>query len=460
MKTEKNGAEGGIRQKTVYAYALGDFCFTFFIMFIGYYLMYYLTDVIKFPTTAAAAVYTLVQFFETAGILVGGIVIDRVRLKGGKFRPWLLIGGAWCGISLVFLFTKYDLPENIYLFVFPLLYLLTYWGYNFMWVAFRSLPGKISHTQQDVMALAVGSQHGAVAASLLFSLIGVRLLYGFENIAAGFTISSVVYGAIILICMGVVFYIAKPYDYDNTMRQNDQPIEKVPLRENLKCLSGPMLPFFLSSVLRSSVSVAIPALMVYYFNYVLKAENGMALYLSTTSIVQIAAAMVLKPLSEKMSKTTIYRLSGVLSCLSTLLAFFFGNTVAAFVFFMALNNFWIVIGGGMNYAFITDIADYNEFVRGLHTRGFTVSISGTANTVASLVGGCIASFSLALIGYDASAAAASVSLAWNIRLIVTIGASTMTLVSLLPFLFYQLNDQKMREVYELKNAGNQSENKA
>lgn len=459
MKTENNSAEGRIRKKTVYAYALGDFCFTFFIMFIGYYLMFFLTDVIKFPTTAAATVYTLVQFFETAGILVGGMVIDRVKLKGGRFRPWLLIGGAWCGISLVFLFTKYNLPENIYLFVFPLLYLLTYWGYNFMWVAFRSLPGKISRSQQDVMALAVGSQHGAVAASLLFSLIGVKLLYGFENIAVGFTVSSAVYGAIILVCMCVVFYIAKPYDYDSTNQMDGRLIKKVPFRENIKCFSGPMLPYFLSSVLRSAVSVAIPALMVYYFNYVLKEEGGMALYLSTTSIVQIAAAMILKPLSEKMSKIAIYRMSAVLSCLSTLLAFFFGNTVAAFVFFMALNNFWIVIGGGMNYAFITDIADYNEFVCGLHTRGFTVSISGTANTVASLIGGCIASFSLALIGYDASAAAVSASLAWNIRLIVTIGASIMTAVSLIPFLFYRLDDRKMREVYKMKNTGNQTEEK-
>lgn len=457
MKSEQSASERRIRPATVFAYSLGDFCFTFFIMFIGYYLMYYLTDVIKFPTAAAAAVYTLVQFFETAGILVGGIVIDRVKLKGGRFRPWLLIGGAWCGIMLVFLFTKYNLPERIYLILFPLLYLLTYWGYNFMWVAFRSLPGKISRTQQDVMALAVGSQHGAVAASLIFSLIGVRLLYGFETVATGYTVSSAVYGAIILACMCVVFCVAKPYDHDSTRQRDGQLIKKVPFRENIKCFSGPMLPYFLSSVFRSSVSVAIPALMVYYFNYVLKAENGMALYLSTTSVVQIAAAMVLKPLSEKFSKITIYRMTAALSCCSTLLAFFFGDTVTAFVFFMALNNFWLVIGGGMNYAFITDIADYNEYVRGLQTRGFTVSISGTANTVASLIGGCIASFSLAFIGYDASAAEVSVSLAWNIRLIVTVGASVMTAISLIPFLFYRLNDKKMSEVYKIKHAADETE---
>ncbi len=92
--TEKNG----LASKTVYTYALGDFCFTFFILFVGYYLMFFLTDVIKFPTKLAASIYSLVQVFETAGIIIGGIVIERARIKGGKYRPWLLMGGCVCAV--------------------------------------------------------------------------------------------------------------------------------------------------------------------------------------------------------------------------------------------------------------------------------------------------------------------------------------------------------------------------
>ena len=401
--------------------------------------------------STAAAIYTLVQVFETAGILVGGIAIDRVKLRGGKYRPWLLVGGVWCGGTLVLLFTKYHLPEGVYLIVFPGLYLIVYWGYNFMWVAFRALPGRISRSRQDVMRLAVGSQYGAVAASLLYSVTGVRLLYGFGRITTGYIVSSLLYGAIIIVCMAAVFRMARPYDNDEHPDRSERAASRISLRENFRCLTGPMLAYFLSSVIRNSVSVAIPAVMVYYFNYVLKAEGGMTLYLSTTSIVQILAVLALRPLSVKCSKTAIFRATAALSCLSTLCAFFFGKTVVPFVFFMALNNFWLVLGGGMSYAFITDIADYNEYVRGLRARSFTVSVSGTANTLASLIGGGIASFSLALIGYDAALAAESAALAQSIRWIVTIGASAMTAASLIPFAFYRLSDQKMAEVYRLKN---------
>ena len=453
MHAESNNEKLGYR--TAYTYALGDFCFTFFIMFIGYYLMYYLTDVVRFPTATAAAIYTLVQIFETMGILVGGVVIDRVRLRGGRYRPWLLIGGIWCGISLVILFTKYDIPLGVYRILFPALYLITYWGYNFMWVSFRSLAGKISRNREDVMRLSVASQHGAVAASLVYSLIGATLLYGFSKITTGYTVSSAIYGAVIILCMTMVYWRFKPYDHDQEEACGRVALQSVKLKDYLKCFSGPMLPYFLSCVLRNSVSVAIPALMVYYFHYVLHSENGVALYLSTTSVVQVLAALLLKPIARKFSKTSIFRFTALFSALCTVCAYFFGGSEMRFILFMALNNFCLVIGGGINNAFITDIADYNEYVQGLNTRSFSVSISGTSNTLASLIGGGIASFSLAFIGYDADVVAVSESVTQGIRVLVTLGPAVLTVLSLVPFLFYKLDDRKMSEIYMRKRAQEQ-----
>jgi Na+/melibiose symporter-like transporter len=174
------------------------------------------------------------------------------------------------------------------------------------------------------------------------------------------------------------------------------------------------------------------------------------MYLSVTSLLQVAAVLLIKPLSKRFSKIAIYRGTALVSIAALVCAYFFGKTSLLFTIFLALNNFSMVIAGSMSNAFITDIADYNEFVRGMGTRGFTVSLSGTANTFASLIGGALASFSLVLIGYDADAAATP-EIANRIRFIVTLGTAVMTLVSLIPFLFYKLNDKKMKQVYVLKN---------
>ncbi len=433
-------------------YALGDFCFTFFIMFIGYYLMYFLTDVIRFDTVKAASIYSIVQVFETLGIIVGGIVIDRVHLKGGKYRPWMLGAAIFCAVMLNVLFNKYDVSIKQYTLLFPFLYFLCYWGYNFMWVGFRALPGLMAGEDKDVVDLAIASQAGAVTAALIYSVIGVKLLYGFGSIEKGYNMSSLVFGAVIIVCMTVVFFMAKPYDNDLT--RNEKKREKVSLIDSLKAITGPMVPYFLANVLRSSVSVAIPALMVYYFSYVLNDPSGMTKYLSFTSIIQIAAVLLLKPLTMKFDKTHIYKGTAWFSIIVLVAAYFFGTDPTAFIVLMALNNLSIVISVGMNNAFITDIADYNEYVRGNHSRGFTISISGTANTVASLFGGIIGSFSLVLIGYDSSLQVQSAGLANGLRLIVTLGTALMIFISYIPFLFYKLDNKAMEEVYELKRKAN------
>ncbi len=447
METKKST----LKPSLVYSYALGDFCFTFFIMFIGYYLMYYLTDVIKFDTTTAAYVYTTVQIFETIGVIIGGFIQDRVRFKGGRFRPWASFGSLWCAVMLVVLFTKYNIPLDKYTWVFMLLYMIAYWGYNFMWVAFRALPGMISRNQNDVMALAIASQQMAVAAALVYSAVGSKILYGFKKIETGFTVSALVYGCIIILCMFVVTRVTKPYDNDETTAYNDKVHEKASIKDTLKCFTGPMVPFFIANVLRNSVSVAIPALMVYYFKYVLGNSEGVSIYQGALAILQVAAVLLIKPLSRKLSKIFIYIATAVFSAVSLVLAFFLGKELIPFVVLMGLNNFFLVIAGSITNAFITDIADYNEYVRGMGTRGFTVSLSGTANTCASLIGGAIASFSLVLIGYDATVETVSDGLALKIRLIVTLGTALMTGLSIVPFLFYKLNDKKMKEVYELKD---------
>ena len=79
-----------------------------------------------------------------------------------------------------------------------------------------------------------------------------------------------------------------------------------------------------------------------------------------------------------------------------------------------------------------------------------MSLSGTANTVASLVGGAVCSFGLAFIGYDSSLAVQSAAVGGKIRFIVTIGPAIMVFISLIPFMFYSLDDKKMNTVYALK----------
>ena len=52
------------RKLFYYGYGMGEFGFTFFLMFIAYHLMYFMTDVLNMPAGIAAVTYTTIQWFE------------------------------------------------------------------------------------------------------------------------------------------------------------------------------------------------------------------------------------------------------------------------------------------------------------------------------------------------------------------------------------------------------------
>lgn len=432
----------------IYTYGMGEFGFTFFLLFVGYYLMFFLTDVLMLPPIIVATLYTLVQWFETITVVASGVIMDRITFKNGRFRPWLIYGGGTCFIGMILFFTHFPVPTNYYIVLFPLFYLISYWGYNFMWVAYRALNGIIGQTPEETVSLTVtGSQMGTVA-SLVFSLISVKLLYGFSSPDIGFTVSSVVYGLIMFVCLLLVYKLAKPYDKCTTSVSNIKK-EKITIKETLSGLKGPMLPYFISSTLRSSVTSVVNALMVYHFNYNLNNPNLMSIYMTSVTIGQLIGVFFVKILSNKFGKKKMYIFSSIASSAVLVCAYFVSMKPYLFIGCMALNNFCAIFGGSLMPAFMNDIADYDEYVLGLRTRAFTYSIGATAIRLASIIGGAVASFGLALIGYSGSEELSSSVLQAIVKLMTLFPAALM-LLCIIPMLFYKLDETQISEISKKK----------
>ena len=85
---------------TVYKYGMGEFGFTFFNSLVAYYLLYYMTDIALIPMAVAGVLYSALQWVEALTSIGAGVLIDNTRLKGGRYRPWLLIGSIVCGTAL------------------------------------------------------------------------------------------------------------------------------------------------------------------------------------------------------------------------------------------------------------------------------------------------------------------------------------------------------------------------
>lgn len=446
MKTSKPSHSN----KFIYSYAMGEFGFTFFLFFIAYYLMLFMTDVLQLPMGLAAIIYTALQWVEGFTMMVAGVVIDRVRTKWGKFRPWLVIGSVACLIGTTVFYTAWNIPTWAKATLFILFYTLAYTGYNFMWVGYRTLVGPMSRNPQDTIALTTASSQMGSLCGLVFSFVCVRLLSLFPSEKANYSFSAFVYCAIMVGCMLIASHVTKPFD--NAKMYADGEVDKTAsFKEMLSVFSKPMVVYFIAVSFRESVSTLLPTLLVYYFRYVIGDASLVSTYLTVTSLTSLVGYFFARRLANVYGKKKMFIAASLISSIAIFSINFVGTKLVPFMILMGVNAFCSIFSGAMIPANMQDIADYNEETRGVHARAFTLSVGGLAIRVAAIIGGALGSFGLASIGYQ-KGVEATPAMAAAITKLMTYGCSGVILMSVLVFCFFQLDQKTMDAVYARRQA--------
>ncbi len=428
--------------KKILGYAVGEFGFTFFLIYLAYYLMYYLTDVLMFAPARAAVIFTLCQWFEVFAVLVSGILINR---STRPYRQWMISGALICAVSMSLLFTKLSLPASLYSVIFSVIYLLVYWGYTMMWISYRSLLGCIGKIPYDAVSLSTtGFQLGTVA-SLLFANLGIRILLKYAERPIVYSLNAVGYGIIMVVCILIVFITSKPYDKERSGTAG------IGIKEDIKNLffvfKGPTIPLFVSIALRSAVPVAVSALMIYYLKIVIKDVSLMSSYILIMSVTAFAGAFASKIAVKYIDKRVLYISTGILNCLMLASLAFWGNLKNGFLIIMAVNGFFMFVGTVLVPSFFNDVSIFIKFRYEKDIRAITFSFGQLAIHASQIIGSGIASFGLVLIGYKNNMAVSS-STADGIQFLMSFIPAVLVLFGVIIFLFYKLDDKMIAEMHD------------
>ena len=413
-----------------YGYGLGEFGFTFFNFLVAYYLMYYLTDVLCLPMLTAAAIYSAVQWVEVATMLASGIVIDKAQLKGGKYRPWIILGSVVCAVSTIIFFTDFHVGKTLSAVIFTIAYFCCYCGYNTMWVAYRTLLNPLCKSAKDSVVITTSASQMSSIAGLIFSAVGARLLYGFTDIHTGYTVSAIAYGCLMVVCMLIVAYLVKPYD----QAAPDQHDHKVTVKELLRGINRNTIVFFLAVTFREAVQTIFPTLLVYYFTYTMGHPEWMSVYITTITITTLVGYSFADKLAVRFGKRTMFLVSSLVSCAALALINLTGN-LTQFLALIVVYMFCSIFSGAMIPAFMNDIAVFNEANYGLRGHAFSAAIGGGAIRLSQVVGGALASFGLLSIGYSGSG-------------VMSESIAPKVTISTCIFYFYRLDDAALEDAYQ------------
>ncbi len=429
----------GLKKNQVLLYGFfGMFLNTFYLMFLAYNRLFYLTNVLKLSTGVSAVVNTLSVWGNVVTMLLAGAIIEKFSFKSGKFRTWAAIGGLVVGVAFTMLFADFHLSQGVAGALFVVLFVVQSIGYNTLWVAERSLVGPMSVSAADANSLAMVAQQGSTLGGLIYGVINPYIM---KAVGSSYTWTALIYGLLIVIGTLGMFALTKQYD------TGVAPAPKVQKQQKekggfLKAMTGPTIPFFFAMILNNMHLGFFMTLLAYFTQYVLNDPVVLSTAVTAGSVAGLIGAWLSKIICDKMGKKRAFVDFSILTGVLYMLIAFVGRTSVPFLILRVAIGCFSVVGGMLIPVFANDIADYNVMKYGTDNRAMIQSISGTTIRFGSALSATACSFALVAVGFDATVEITPAMIN-SITYLMAFAPAAVCVLSALIFVFYHIDEKEL-----------------
>ena len=392
-------------------------------VFVGSFLMFFLTTIAKIPPATAGVISALGAVFSAVSNPVIGYLSDQVYTKMGRRRPALLVFALplWAAVTL--LFTDVPLHGTAKALYYGLFLLLFWFCYTGFFVPYNAL-GAIYTTDYDdrtrlrlfaAMFNGAGNLISLGAPTTLSALLIARGL----GEGPAWTFVGGVIGMITAISLLVTFAASKRKDPPCSPPDRTQ---KEPFRLSRlfgEYLSVAKLPpvrwLILASVSSLIAYTLVTADIVYYMTYCLSFS---ASTISLCLLMMTGFRMLLLLPQGYLAARIDKRLTLILFNMFAVGGFIVSRLVAsasvpAVMFFTLLaadttGTYWAIMP-----SIYYDICDYDRLHSGKERQGTIVSFQGLVESIAAGAGSLLLGFILQLAGFDGGSAVQTASaLTW------------------------------------------------
>lgn len=451
MENTVNTIKPTLKRSQILLYGFfGMFLNTFYLMFLAYNRLYYLTNVLQLSTTISAIVNSLSVWGNVVTMLLAGVLVDKISMKFGKFRSWTLLGGIVMAVVFPIMFSDLGLSQATAGILFVVLFVVQSIGYNCLWVAERALVGPMSKNSADANSLAMIAQQSSTLGGLLYGVISTPLL---QIVGGSYTIAALIYGLLILFGTFGIFCMTKKYDSPvSSPAASSKAAAKAPAQKGgmLKAMTGPTIPFFFAMILTNCHSGFFMTLLAHFTTYVLNDPVILGISITAGSLAGLVGAWISKIICDKMGKKRAFVYFNLLTGILYMLIAFIGRTSIPFLILRVAIGAFSVVGGMLIITFANDIADYKEMKGEGDNRAILQSIAGTTIRFGTAIATTIASFSLAAVGFSASAEVTP-AIINSITYLLAFGPAAVCVLSSVIFLFYNVNEDELNAYRATKN---------
>ena len=199
------------------AYGIGDYAICLYWSGVGFYLLYFYTDVVGISPLMAGWIYALGIAWDAVTDPFMGYIAERTRTKMGSYRPYIYYGSIPLALSFVLLLWVPPY-EGLFLFIFLLLVNLIHRTcFTIVSVPYSSLTARITDDSDERTKLTTARMLFASLGTTTISFLGFPIVFllGSGEEATGFLVLGLVAGliAVIILSITVKFVEERPFKF-------------------------------------------------------------------------------------------------------------------------------------------------------------------------------------------------------------------------------------------------------
>ena len=367
---------------------------------IGFYYLYFLTDVVRINAALAGVVILVSKLYDAITDPFEGIITDRTRTRMGRRRPYLLAGIPLVFISFFLLFYPVDLESETGRFIFVICtYLFFSTVVSIVMVSYNALASELSLDYHERTSISSFRIFFSTFSSILCAVLPLEVVKLFPDVHQGYIMMALIFGLLFALPFIITFFSVRER---KSFQKENQPFSwRATFLEpfQVRTFVVVLLMYILAFVAMDAVS----SIVIYFMKYYL-GRGSEANYVSGVLLVaQVASLPFYVWLSRRTSKKTGYLVGAMI----WMAAMFFSFAIVpggpvwmayAFALVVGLGTGGIVV---MIYAMFPDIPDVDELKSGQRREGTYSAMVTFTRKLSSAVALFLISNMLALAGYRA-----------------------------------------------------------
>ena len=400
------------------------------LMYVPTFITIYYTDIVGLASATVGTIMLVTKVTDGVSDIIMGAIIDRTHTRIGKARPWILAGGAGCGISLYLLFTAPASLGTVGTVVFcTATYFLTcpFFG-TILTVAEGAIIPMISSKERGRTVLGLINSFTLIIVTICISVCTPLIISAMGESRQTYRVVTLVYAVLTIVSavIGVVL-----------LREHEAPAQeehkkKVPVTRSLKYLLKNKHFIFLAVGAIAYNTALMSGGTTYYAKYILGDIGYASIFTLCTGCTYILLFFAYR-LRRKFSLRQLFSLGFLIMAAGCLLMFFANANIVLIVISMALRGVGALPFLCYAAPLTGYISDYALYKSGDQMDGIVYSGYSMGGKVGTGLGSALVGWIIGLAGYTGTAAVQTESAIMAIRVANSLVPMVFALLAALCF---------------------------